>query len=318
MNIIDFFLAAVLILAVWSGYQCGLILGLFSILTWVSSLVLTLLAYPHLVNWVDRQATANSVWTIPLAFLLSFLLIRMIVGAVVNWMLGAIPPESHGHLLNKSLGVFPGLLNGFIYVALLATFLLMVPLSDSLSQKSRESLFAQRLTEPVAYLEDKLSPVFDDAVRKTIGRMSVEPNSERFIKLPYTVENPKPRPDLEAEMLVLINRERTKRGLHELKADEEMSVVARAHSRDMFARGYFSHYTPEKKDPFDRMKEKHVRFLTAGENLSLARTLVMAHEGLMRSPGHRANILQPAFGRVGIGILDGGIYGIMVTQNFRN
>lgn len=38
----------------------------------------------------------------------------------------------------------------------------------------------------------------------------------------------------------------------------------------------------------------------------------------MESPGHRANILNPEFGRLGIGILDGGIYGLMITQNFRN
>ncbi len=38
----------------------------------------------------------------------------------------------------------------------------------------------------------------------------------------------------------------------------------------------------------------------------------------MNSPGHRANILYPEFGRVGIGIMDGGIRGLMVTQNFRN
>jgi uncharacterized protein YkwD len=119
-------------------------------------------------------------------------------------------------------------------------------------------------------------------------------------------------------MLVLVNLERTKRGLKALKPDPEMAVVARKHSIDMFRRGYFSHYTPEKKDPFDRMKEDKVRFLTAGENLALARNLNMAHEGLMNSPGHRANILQPSFGRLGIGIVDGGIHGIMVTQNFRN
>ena len=52
--------------------------------------------------------------------------------------------------------------------------------------------------------------------------------------------------------------------------------------------------------------------------LALARTLDMAHTGLMNSPGHRANILNPAFGRVGIGILDGGRHGLMVTQTFRN
>jgi len=38
----------------------------------------------------------------------------------------------------------------------------------------------------------------------------------------------------------------------------------------------------------------------------------------MNSPGRRANILRPQFGRVGIGIMDGGVHGLMVTQNFRN
>lgn len=51
---------------------------------------------------------------------------------------------------------------------------------------------------------------------------------------------------------------------------------------------------------------------------ALAPTLSQAHTGLMNSPGHRANILNNGFGRVGIGILDAGIYGLMITQNFRN
>jgi uncharacterized protein YkwD len=63
---------------------------------------------------------------------------------------------------------------------------------------------------------------------------------------------------------------------------------------------------------------KRVRFLAAGENLAYAHTLQIAHTGLMNSPGHRANILRKQFGRLGIGILDGGIHGLMITQNFRN
>ena len=86
----------------------------------------------------------------------------------------------------------------------------------------------------------------------------------------------------------------------------------------MWERSYFSHYTPEGKDPFERMKDGHVDYRTAGENLALAPTLQIAHTGLMNSPGHRANILNPNFGRVGIGILDGGRRGIMVSQEFRN
>jgi uncharacterized protein YkwD len=38
----------------------------------------------------------------------------------------------------------------------------------------------------------------------------------------------------------------------------------------------------------------------------------------MNSPGHRANILERSYGRVGIGILDGGMHGLMISQEFRN
>ena len=86
----------------------------------------------------------------------------------------------------------------------------------------------------------------------------------------------------------------------------------------MFARGYFAHDTPEGRSPFDRMREANVRFTTAGENLALAPTIPVAHTGLMNSPGHRANILRREFGRVGIGVMDGGMRGLMVSQEFRN
>ena len=119
-------------------------------------------------------------------------------------------------------------------------------------------------------------------------------------------------------MLEMVNQERAAHGLDPVEADPEMTEVARRHSADMFARGYFSHYTPEGRDPFDRMREMNVSFRTAGENLALAPTLQIAHTGLMNSPGHRANILQPRFGRLGIGIMDGGRRGLMITQKFRN
>ena len=119
-------------------------------------------------------------------------------------------------------------------------------------------------------------------------------------------------------MLELVNQERANAGLKPVKWDPEILPVARAHSRDMFARGYFSHYTPEGKDPFDRMKSGGIKYFSAGENLALGPTLKICHDGLMKSPGHRANILNPSYGRLGIGILDGGAYGLMISQEFRN
>ena len=138
------------------------------------------------------------------------------------------------------------------------------------------------------------------------------------LRLPFKVPTTRPRPDLEKQMLDLVNQERVKAGLKPLAPDPELTEVARKHSADMFARGYFAHDTPEGVTPFDRMRAANVRFLTAGENLALAPTIPVAHTGLMNSPGHRANILRPEFGRVGIGVMDGGMRGLMVSQEFRN
>jgi uncharacterized protein YkwD len=117
-------------------------------------------------------------------------------------------------------------------------------------------------------------------------------------------------------MLVLLNRERSERGLQPVVADETLRESARRHSVDMFQRGYFAHLDPEGRTPFERMRSVGARFRAAGENLALAPTVEIAHNGLMNSPGHRANILNPAFGRVGIGAADGGLHGKMFTQNF--
>ncbi len=318
MNPVDILLILIFILAVISGYRNGFVFGFFNLIGWLLSLTLTLVLYPHVIRLLDLSEGSYNVWTIPLIFFICFVVIRIIISGLAGLVINSFPRVVHESLFNKVLGVLPGALNGFIYAALLATLLLLLPFSASITEKTRESGLALALSEPVSEVEARLSPVFDDAIRRSIGKLTVAPQSDQFVNLPYKVSSPEARPDLEEKMLAMINEERATAGLAPLAADHELKSVARKHSADMFARGYFSHYTPEGKDPFDRMRAEKVRFITAGENLSLARTLHMAHDGLMQSPGHRANILRPSFGRVGIGVLDGGIYGLMITQNFRN
>ena len=64
------------------------------------------------------------------------------------------------------------------------------------------------------------------------------------------------------------------------------------------------------------MERYNIKFSAAGENLALAPNVSLAHQGLMNSPGHRANIMSGDFGKVGIGVVDGGIYGEMFVQEF--
>ena len=151
-----------------------------------------------------------------------------------------------------------------------------------------------------------------------MNSLTVHPSSSETINLHFTYDRPQVRPFLEEKMLELVNKERAKEGLSPLRADPEIRKVAREHSRDMFQRGYFAHVNPDGKNPFDRMRAANIQFTAAGENLALAQTVEIAHTNLMNSPGHRANIMNPAFGRLGIGILDGGFYGLMISQEFRN
>jgi uncharacterized protein YkwD len=318
MNLIDLLLIAVVLFSVWNGWIRGFILGSLELLMFASGIILAFLTYPYVAEFLEKQAPNLGIWNVPLSFIIALVVIRIILSTIANRLLALVPATAHTTEANHVLGIIPGAINGVIWATIISALLLSIPFSDGLSDKTRNSLFASRMADKVEWIDEKLSPVFDKSVNKTINKLTVEPGSEKSVKLPFKDDDPEPRPDLEAKMLVLVNEERGKAGLKPLKFDAEMLPVARAHSQDMFARGYFSHITPEGLSPFDRMRNAKVRFLSAGENLALGQTLNICHRGLMKSPGHRANILNPAFGKVGIAILDGGFYGLMITQNFRN
>lgn len=117
-------------------------------------------------------------------------------------------------------------------------------------------------------------------------------------------------------MLVLVNQERSARGLPEFVADPALTSIARGHSADMGARAYFSHTNPDGLDPFDRMAAAGISFGNAAENIASAPTVQWAHDALMDSPGHRANLLNPSLRRIGIGIAPKDSKSILVTQAF--
>lgn len=318
MNWIDLVLLFIILLSVWTGWQKGFILGMTDLVSWVGSLLAGFFLYSYVANWIDEYITPLGVWSAPVAFILTILVARILLSQLFSPLLRSTSEDTHRSGVNKALGVLPGAVNGLINATIIAALFLIVPMWEGLSQEAQASKVANRLAMNVEWVDDRLSPVFDEAVNRSINRMTVHPDSKETVRLNFKVENPKVRPDLEARMLELVNRERAKQGLPPLKADPELTEVARAHSRDMFARSYFSHVNLEGEAPSERIKKARVRFLTAGENLAYAHTLTIAHKGLMNSPGHRANILHKDYGRVGIGIMDGGIYGLMVTQNFRN
>lgn len=210
------------------------------------------------------------------------------------------------------------MVHGLVQAVIAAALLIALPLTENWQRQVRDSELNTRFTDHAEALQGMLRPVFDDAIGETLTTLKVQPQRKETIKLPFIVANAKPQSALEAQMLAMINRERVQAGLKPLLMHAPLTAVARQHSADMLARGYFSHYSPEGKTAFDRLREERIAFLIAGENLALAPSVTIAHAGLMHSPGHRANLLRSQFGKVGIGILDAGRRGIMVTQKFSN
>jgi len=319
LNVIDLLLVLLVLLSTLSGFRRGLILGVLDLASWVLSLLAGLRFYQPVAYWLGVYVRSlPQIWNRPIAFILIAIIVSLAVHLVGNVILRRLPKDIHQRRVNRLFGIIPGLANGLITAAIVAALLLAIPLNEGLRERARASASVNRLAVYTERLEAALHPVFGEAIAETLNLLTIRPESNERVALPYTVAVPRPRPELEARMLELVNGERVATGLRPLAPDPELVQVARQHSTDMFARGYFAHVTPEGRDPFDRMREARVSFLTAGENLALAPTMQIAHTGLMRSPGHRANILQRDFGRVGIGIMDGGIHGLMVTQDFRN
>ncbi|HAN10699.1 MAG TPA: serine protease [Clostridiales bacterium] len=120
----------------------------------------------------------------------------------------------------------------------------------------------------------------------------------------------------EQQMVSLVNAARTQNNVPALTVDIKLTDVARTKAQDMINNNYFDHNSPTYGSPFDMMKSFGIVYSGAGENIAGNQTVQNAHDSLMNSPGHKANILNASFTHIGIGIKDGGTYGKMFTQMF--
>ncbi len=108
---------------------------------------------------------------------------------------------------------------------------------------------------------------------------------------------------LEIEVASLVNKERAKHGLEPLTLSTTLSDIARLKAKDMNDRGYFSHQSPTYGSPFDMLRDHGISYRSAGENIAKgypdAESLM---QGWMSSPGHRQNILNPNYDKIGVGL----------------
>lgn len=111
--------------------------------------------------------------------------------------------------------------------------------------------------------------------------------------------------DVERASLAALNDDRRARGLPALEWDEALAAVARAHSEDMMRSGFVGHRSPTTGLADQRLRSAGIEGSVVRENIARGYGPLGIHEGLMGSPGHRANSLAGDVARVGIGAVRG-------------
>ncbi|MBR0277725.1 MAG: SafA/ExsA family spore coat assembly protein [Clostridia bacterium] len=115
--------------------------------------------------------------------------------------------------------------------------------------------------------------------------------------------------DYESEVVRLVNEVRAQNGLKALKEDWELSRVARYKSQDMKDNRYFSHTSPVYGSPFNMMTNFGLKYRSAGENIAMGqKTPKAVMDAWMNSSGHRANILNSSYTKIGVGYVANGNY----------
>jgi uncharacterized protein YkwD/uncharacterized membrane protein required for colicin V production len=311
-------IAILFVLAAYAlqGLQRGFVLGTLDLLGFVLALLLALRLYPAGAELLQPYLPLPPALLKPLAFLGLWLLADVALTLLVRVLGAPVAPLGRVSSANGLLGLVPGALKGGVVVALVLALALAVPLPEPVKANITGAALGGRLAGELTALEHTLQDVFGDAVLDGISFATIRPQADERVDLKFRVADGRVDETAEARMLKLLNDERDRAGLPLLKTDAALVEAARAHSRDMLAQGYFAHANNEGKSPADRARATGAQFRLAGENLALAPTVELAHDGLMKSPGHRANILSAHYSRVGIGVLDAGLHGKMFTQDF--
>lgn len=325
LNLLDIIIVAIIFFYAYEGYTLGFTLALLDLISFITSFIVALKFYGFTANLLVTSfampiGIANAV-----GFFFLALLCEILLNILFRKLLMRIPKvrtnQSITHFFSKTnhyFGIVPGIISAFIVLSFLLTVIVSLPSSPLIKKLVNNSQVGSVLVSNTSLFEKQLNNIFGGALNETLNFMTVKPESNELVNLRFTVQNGTIDEEAEQEMFRLVNTERTKAGLELVAFDNKLCDVARNHSIDMFKRGYFSHYTPDGVSPFDRMNNEDIEYIYAGENLALAPSTQLAMQGLMNSPGHRANILNPNFKKIGIGVIDGGIYGKMYSQEFTN
>src|ERR1035437_2951215 len=323
LNWIDIFVLIILFFYSIEGFAVGILVASVDFLSFTLSFLAGITFYGLIATLLTKllpisHGFANAICFFVVAVVVEIVLniILKILVANITFFQLFIPSVGPVKIISKFLGIIPGLCSGLILSAFVLSVILALPFSMFLKQSILNAKIGSALVANTQGFSKDWNSIFGGAVNDTLSFLTIEPQSNESIKLNFKVANGSIDQNAQLQMFKLVNNERTSRGLLALSWSDGLSGIGEAHCKDMFINGYFSHNSQSGLSPFDRMAQGNIAFNFAGENLALAPSVDLAMKGLMQSPGHKENILSKDFQKLGVGVIDGGIYGEMFCQEF--
>ena len=315
MNWVDLVIVLIFGLYVWDGYRRGFLKLAWELFGLIVAFLFALKFYPPLSDIMINSFNISSLYSKPIAFLGIWFIVQGIFYLIGRLIAYYTPSDFKSSIINHYMGLIPAMIKGVIFISVILILFLIIPINVKIKEAINNSFFGGNLIKVVAKVENQIAKVFTNDSGESLSALTNQ-NQDESSKLNFSTTDITIVSDQELEMLDMVNSERAKAGLQPLKENILVRNVARSQSRDMLIRGYFSHNSPTGQGLKERLTLANVNFVAAAENIALAPTVDLAQIGLMNSPKHKANILDPTFTQVGIGILDAGPYGLMVTQDF--
>lgn len=317
-NWVDLVIIIILFYFLTVGWTVGFWSILSDFVTFFLSLLIALRGYQFASEFLRSNFALSHSISNAIGFLFTAVVTEGILGYFFARLIHKLPIKFWKDHWTRFLGLFPALAEGIILTAFILTLSLGLPISGSIKSDITNSKIGGVIIQKTTGIESKINEIFGGVIEDSLTYLTVKPGSRDTIPITTAIYERGLEVDAqsEAEMFALVNQERRKQAVHELTLRPEVVPVARAHATDMWERQYFGHVSPDGKDVGDRLEDAGINFLIAGENLALAPTILTAHNGLMNSEGHRANILEADFKRVGIGVIDNGVNGKIFVQIF--
>ena len=318
LNWVDVVLLAGVGYYLFEGWQIGFFEQLVDLVSFAGSLWLALRYYGVVGIFLQTRFALPGVWTSIAGYIVIGYLGQLVFAAFGRRLLERIPKKIVEQKIYRALGAMVSSLNFLVLATFFLVLIVALPIRGLVKNDIRESNIGRVLLSVANHWGGGITSSIQKIGEEAVKFMTVEQGSRESISLSSLPSNLALSTDSAGEelMIDLVNQERQKYGKKILSTDTRLRDVARLYARRMFEERFFSHYDPQGKNAGDLVGAAGVAYTYLGENLAYAPDVPSAHEGLMQSEGHKRNILDERFGRIGLGIVSGGAYGIMVTQLF--